>query len=362
MNQPTSTTDNPGDLPFVSLVMPIRNEAGFIARSLTAVMQQDYPADRFEILVSDGMSTDGTRAILEDLRTQHPQVVVLDNPGRIVSTGLNAALAHARGSIVVRVDGHCEIAPDYISRCVAHLLEDGVDGVGGPLHTIGTTPVGAAIATAMSSRFGVGGSAFRTTQAKTLLTDTIPFPAYTRAAIDRAGPYDEELVRNQDDEYNYRLRKLGAKLLLAADVRSQYFSRSTYRSLWRQYLQYGYYKVRVLQKHPAQMQPRHFAPLALLVLLLLSLALAPISALAGYIFLLVMGSYFTGIVAASIIVGVRGSWGLLLRLPLIFTILHLSYGLGFLGGLVYFWNRWGRYRQGRPRPGAATIAAEVVSG
>src|SRR5262249_55559079 len=109
MTQPTSTMDNPGHLPFVSLVMPIRNEAGFIARSLTAVVQQDYPADRFEILVSDGMSTDGTRSILEDFRTQHPQVVVLDNPGRIVSTGLNAALARARGSIVVRVDGHCEI-------------------------------------------------------------------------------------------------------------------------------------------------------------------------------------------------------------------------------------------------------------
>src|SRR4030095_7407833 len=162
-----------------------------------------------------------------------------------VATGLNGALREARGEIVVRVDGHCEVAPDYLRCCVSHLVHDGVEAVGGPLETIGESVIARAIATAMSFRFGVGGSAFRVVKSGTQFTDTVAFPAYTRAVIDRAGPFDEELVRNQDDEYNYRLRKLGVKILLAADVRSRYYSRATLRKLGSQYFQYGYWKVRV---------------------------------------------------------------------------------------------------------------------
>ncbi len=132
----------------------------------------------------------------------------------------------------MRVDGHCEITPTYVERCVAHLSKDKVDGVGGSVETIGKTHVAQVIARAMSSTFGVGNSAFRTRQGQTLYVDTIPFPAYRRSVIKLAGNYDEELVRNQDDEYNYRLRELGAKLLLAADVKSKYYSRSSLRSLW----------------------------------------------------------------------------------------------------------------------------------
>ena len=245
--------------PFVSVIMPVRNEADFLAESLGAVLSQDYRSDRMEVLVADGMSTDGTRQIVADLAAQHPQhsVRVVDNPGRIVAKGLNAALDAAKGDVVVRIDGHCRIAHDYITRCVDHICRDDVDGVGGSINTIATTPVGQAIAAVMSSPFGVGGSAFRTVVDKTMLVDTVPFPAYTRRAIDIAGPFDEDLVRNQDDEYNYRLRKLGARILLASDVRSDYYSRTSLRSLWRQYYQYGFYKVRVMQKHVLQMQGLH---------------------------------------------------------------------------------------------------------
>ena len=112
--------------PFVSVVMPVRNEARFIARSVGAVLAQDYPKDRLEILVADGMSTDGTRGLLTTLQQEHSNLIVVDNAGRIVSTGLNQLLARSRGDIVVRIDGHCEIAPDYVSRCVEHLRNDGV--------------------------------------------------------------------------------------------------------------------------------------------------------------------------------------------------------------------------------------------
>src|SRR5262245_8794148 len=118
-------------LPFVSVVMPVRNESEYIKRSLEAVFTQDYPAESFEVIVADGMSEDGTREIVRQWQTGLPNLQLIDNPGRIAPTALNTAIAHARGEIIIRVDGHCEIAPDYISKCVAHLQNGGVDGVGG---------------------------------------------------------------------------------------------------------------------------------------------------------------------------------------------------------------------------------------
>jgi succinoglycan biosynthesis protein ExoA len=328
--------------PLVTVIMPVHNEADFITRSLGAVLAQDYPHDRMEVLIADGMSTDATRAIIAETAAQHPDIAVriLDNPGQIVPTGMNIALREARGEVIVRVDGHCEIVPDYVSRCVAHLQTDGVDGVGGPIQTVGTTQLSKTIAIAMSTGFGVGGSAFRTVHDKPMLADTIAFPAYTRAAIDAAGPYDEALVRNQDDEYNYRLRKLGFRLLLSPDIRSRYFSRSSLRSLWRQYFQYGVYKVRVMQKHPAQMRPRQFVPPAFVAAALGGGLLAPFSRVVRRVWLSVLALYGMANLAASWHVASRGGWEHFRRLPVVFAVLHFSYGLGFLIGLVRFASHW----------------------
>jgi succinoglycan biosynthesis protein ExoA len=324
----------------VSVIMPVRNEVAFIGSGLRAVLAQDYPGHLLEVIVADGRSDDGTRELVQDVARADSRVVLLDNPGRIVATGLNQALEIASGDIVVRVDGHCEIAPDYVRRCVDHLIRDDVDGVGGPLETVGATPVARAIAAAMSSRFGVGDSAFRTVKGRSQLVDTIAFPAYTRAVIDRAGRFDTELVRNQDDEYNYRLRKMGGRLLLADDVRSRYYSRSSFRSLWRQYFQYGYWKVRVLQKHPWQMRPRQFAPPAFVLSLVASAILTP-WAIGWLAWWAIVGMYSASNATAS--VGVARRNGSLRLVPLVATayaILHLSYGFGFLTGLLRFRNRW----------------------
>jgi len=346
METSKSTTVTVGKAPLVSVILPIRNEAHYIARSLGAVLAQDYPADRMEVMVVDGMSTDGTREIVESMRAGSQRVHLIDNTRRIAPTAMNAAIARARGEILVRVDGHCEIDRDYVRRCVEHLRNDKVDGVGGPLQTIGESFVARGIAVAMSSTFGVGDSAFRTVSNKTMLVDTIAFPAYTRDIVERVGLFDEELVRNQDDDYNYRLRKIGAKVLLASDVRSRYYSRSSIRSLWRQYFQYGYWKVRVMQKHPRQMRPRQFVPPLFVGALLLSLAAAPFSFIFGAWFALpcglTAGSYALANLAASVLITVkRRDWPLFWLLPIAFAILHVSFGLGFLVGLLKFRNRWG---------------------
>ncbi len=328
--------------PFVTLIMPVRNEAAFIERALNAVCAQDYPSQRMEIIVVDGQSTDRTREVVRALQSQHANLRLLDNPGRIVSTGLNIALREAVGEIIVRVDGHCEIAPDYVSRCVECLTVEEIDGVGGPIETIGETAVARAIALAMSSRFGVGGAAFRTVKDKRMLVDTVAFPAYTRRAVERAGLFDEELVRNQDDEYNYRLRRRGGRLLLAPEIRSRYYSRASFRRLWRQYFQYGYWKVRVMQKHARQMSLRQLAPPLFVVGLALSLAASMVVNGAWWLCLVVSAPYVVANLLASILATRKRHARLTPFVFIAHATLHLSYGAGFLVGLCKFWRRWGK--------------------
>jgi len=325
--------------PFVSIILPIRNESITIRECMDSILTQDYTGP-IEILIADGMSTDSTRMIIGEYQRQQMNIHLIDNPGKIVPTGMNAALRMAKGDIVIRVDGHCIIAPDYVSNCVYHLLNAEIDGVGGPMQTIGETPISETIAIAMSSQFGVGNSAFRTLSGRTILADTVPFPAYTRSIIERVGLYDEELVRNQDDEYNYRIREIGGKILLADNVRSKYYSRGSLSKLWKQYFQYGFYKIRVLQKHPRQMSLRQFIP-PLFVVALMSSVILTLLTTGGWITLLfVGGGYLLANLAASLITAARKGWRHITVLPLTFAILHISYGLGFLNGLLHFWNRW----------------------
>lgn len=325
------------DLPLVSVVMPVRNEGEYMERSLRSVLAQDYPADRMEILVADGMSTDGTRETIDRMSRTNPHLRRIENPGKIVSPGLNAAIAAAKGSIIVRVDGHCEIAPDYVSKCVAYLQTGAAEGVGGPIETIGENFISKAIAEAMSSNFGVGGSAFRVGSRIAKLVDTVAFPAYPRAVLDKAGKFDEELVRNQDDEYNYRLRKMGCRLLLAPDVRSKYFSRASMKKLWSQYFQYGYWKVRVLQKHPAQMSPRQFAPPAFALALCTSAAAAMMLPASPFYDIIPAVYLFLNLTAS--LMSARKNPAYFFVLPVIFFTIHFSYGLGFLKGLAAFCGR-----------------------
>lgn len=340
---------------FVSVVMPVRNEAQFIERSLRSVLMQDYPSDRFEVIVADGMSNDGTREIIRRLGSQN--VRVIENPQHVAATGLNLALREAKGEVVIRVDGHCEVASDYVRRCVTLLEKGSVECVGGPLNTIGETYAARVIASAMSSRFGVGGASFRVGTNAEKFVDTVAFPAYRRDTLRRVGDFDEELVRNQDDEYNYRLRRLGGRILLSPDIHSQYYSRANLRSLGSQYFQYGFWKVRVMQKHPRQMRARQFAPagfiLGLLVLALVSaLVTSGWIALVGYV-----ASYLLANLIASILAARRTHWTAVALLPVTFLTMHFAYGLGFIVGLLKFWNRWQLFSAAKTVPAAGDVAS-----
>src|SRR5262245_13608248 len=225
--------------PFVSVVVPVRNEDEFIQSLIETIFRQDYPLDRVEVIVADGLSTDGTRDILDRLVANYRNLVVLDNPGQIVSTGLNIAIARSRGTIIIRIDGHALIAPDFIRQNVTLLSEHPEAWtVGGPIRHAATSTFGHAVAVAMSHPLGVGNAAHRYPDYEGYV-DSAQFPAFRRSVFEQVGLFDERLVRNQDDEFNYRLRRAGGRIYVSPRVRYAYFVRATVRQLFKQYFQYG---------------------------------------------------------------------------------------------------------------------------
>ena len=336
--------------PFVTVIVPERNEEKFISRCLESILHQDYGNQNFEVIVVDGLSTDKTGAIIRGLQREHGNLHLLDNPRRIVPTALNLGLQRAQGEIIIRVDGHATIAPDYITRCVEMLEATKADCVGGPINSISEDAGGRAIALAMSSKFGVGNSRFRVADGYEGYVDTLAFGAYKRSVFERIGFFDEELVRCQDDEFNYRLIKNGGKIFMTPKISSCYFPRTNLKKLWRQYYEYGMWKIRVLQKHSSVMQPRQFVPplfvLALSLLAVFSLFAFPVRvALAGMLALY-------AITASSCALSLWASnencaFPVLLAA---FPILHISYGSGFLVGLLKFRKKWRQAETFVPAP------------
>jgi succinoglycan biosynthesis protein ExoA len=326
--------------PTISILLPVRNEEKYISPCLDQILRQEGLEDNIEIIVADGMSTDRTCEIIRSYQAKYPNIILIDNPGKIVSTGLNLAIQRSSGEIIIRIDGHTTIAPDYVSECVAAINRSGADNVGGPMHTYEQTPFCQAVAIATSTPFGVGGARFHYSE-KEEWVDTVYMGAWPRRVFERIGLFDEELVRDQDDEFNYRLRKYGGRILLSPRIRSQYTVRSTPQGLWKQYYQYGFYKVRVLQKHPRQMYLRQFVPPAFVASLAGFALLAVLFRIVWIPFILVGGGYLLANLIVSIYTAHKSGWKFLPLLMVCFAILHLSYGFGFLAGLIHFMKRWG---------------------
>ena len=304
-----------------------------IARSLDAVLRQDYPADRLEILVADGASDDATRAIVAGLAGAE-RVRVLSNPRRTQAAGLNLAIATALGEIVVRVDGHTIVAPDYVRQCVRTLCETGAACVGGSMipAAAGNTPTGAAIAHATTSRFGVP-SAFRVSS-RAGLADSVYLGAWPREVLGRVDPFDESLPANEDYELSYRLRAAGGTVYLSPAIRSTYFGRQTLGALARQYFTYGRGKAAVLRKHPRSLRLRQLVAPAFVAFVALGALAAPLNVPVRLLWLGVLALYLALAAAASAPLLPRHGVIGLTRAIAAFAVLHVSWGLGFWLGLV----------------------------
>lgn len=320
-------------LPMVTVVMPIRNEGGFIARILQTVLTQDYPADRMEVIVADGMSTDGTREVIHSLQAQWPNLRLIDNPQQIVSTGLNAALAHARGEVIIRVDGHCDLARDFVRQNIALLTEHTEAwSVGGPIVHTAKGLFGKAVAVAMSHPLGVGNATHRFADYEGYGEGAV-FPAVRRWVFERVGEFDECLVRNQDDEFNYRIVQAGGKIYISPRVRSIYFVRERIGQLFRQYFQYAFWRVPVVRKHRRPTTLRQLVPplfyLALVGLVLLGLWLR--QPMIGFALPAIYGVALLVCGLATVPkVGVQVAC----RVPVAMATMHAGYALGLIYGFL----------------------------
>ena len=322
--------------PLVSVIVPIRNEANFIARCLDSILASDYPADAMEILVIDGMSTDGTCEIVQRRAATDPRVRLLDNPARIVPHAMNRGIREARGEIVIRIDGHAAVPPDFVLQNVAELqAHPEAWCVGGPVETVNATWVGRAIAGAMSSPVGVGNARFRLGHYEGYV-DTLAFGAYWRWVFDKIGFFDEELVRNQDDELNLRVILGGGRIFITPRIHSQYFPRTSLRKLARQYFQYGFWRIRTIQKHRQPATLRQIVPLLFVLGWLFGIPAAPFVPLLRWLLLAYAGAYVAVLLVGALDVLRRVGWREALLAPLVFAILHFAYGLGSLKGLVWF--------------------------
>jgi glycosyltransferase involved in cell wall biosynthesis len=310
----------------------MRNERRHIERCLRSLAAQDYPRDRFEVIVVDGNSNDGSRELVDSFSDEVPGLRVLENRGKLTARGLNIGLAFARGEVIARVDAHAAVEPDFLRESVAVLQRTGADVVGGPIETIGEGGVGDAVALAVSSPFGVGNAVFRYSQ-REQWTDTVAFPAYRRDVFDRIGPF-AEIDGGEDDEFHYRLRDAGGRILLTPTIRSTYFPRRSYWGLARQYFGYGQAKVVVLSRHPRRTRLRQLVPATFVLSILASAVVAYFGGFFVLPLALLAGAYVAASLGASLVVARRGGWRHVLRLPLAFACMHLAYGLGFLIGLV----------------------------
>ena len=325
-------------VPAVSAVVPCRNEARGIEACIRSILDQEPPPGGFEVIVADGLSDDGTREILDRIRAGDPRLQVVDNPERITPCAMNAGIRAARGRYIAIMGAHNRYAPDYLRRCVETLEQTAADDVGGAVFAEATTYVERAVAASHHSRFSVGGSRWHD-PAYEGPADTVWGGCYRREVFARIGLFDEELVRNQDDELNLRLTRSGGRIWQSPRIRSCYTPRGSLGALFGQYRQYGYWKVRVIRKHRLPASPRHLVPGAFVLSVAISAVLC--TPLPGRStrrltrgsrrVLAAVGCAYAGVnLVASAATARRSGWELLPVLPAVFACYHVGYGIGFI--------------------------------
>ncbi|HTL41516.1 MAG TPA: glycosyltransferase family 2 protein [Pseudolysinimonas sp.] len=326
--------------PGVSYVMPVLNEAGYLESAVRSILAQDYPGDS-ELILALGPSTDGTADIVERLTRDEPRIRVVQNPGMDIPIGLNLAIAAARHPIIIRVDAHTELAAGYTSRGVAALERTGAASLGGIMVATGHPGFQAAVARAYNSRFGLGGGAYHGESADEGPAESAYMGIFRRDILDQVGGFDETLRRGEDWELNYRLRTAGHTVWLDPGLRVSYWPRSTPGKLARQFRATGIWRGELVRRLGRGNSARFFAPPLLLVNLVVAVPIlvlhltGVLSGWLGWLFALA----YVGPVAylALLVIAAVSSTGSLadrLRFSTVLAIMHLSWGAGFIVGLV----------------------------
>jgi len=342
------------NLPFVSVVIPCRNEEKFIAKCLNLLMLQDYPEQRMEIIVIDGMSIDKTREIVVDYCKKFLFIKLLDNSKKFTPFAMNIGIKNAKGDFIIFMGAHAEYALDYVSRCVAAVRESGADNVGGRsvLLPRGDSLTARAIASALSSFFGAGNAIYKTKIAeKPIEVDTVFGGCYRREVFGRIGLFDERMIRNQDLEFNLRLCRAGGKIILFPRIISYYFPKKSLREFAKHNYDDGYWVIYPLSYGLKTFSWRHLLPLLFVLGLLLSLAAGLFAKQILLLFYAAMGSYALVSLFFSLVAALKEKTpGLLFIMPAVFFIRHFFYGLGSLAALgAVIINRNGRNRKNQKK-------------
>ena len=323
----------------VSFIMPVRNEEEYIRVSLQSLVDQSYPAGECEIIVVDGRSSDRTREIIEEIREKNPQVLCLDNPAGIVPTAMNIGIRAARGEVIIRADGHNIYPADYTANCVKCLLKTGADNVGGPWLTVpADRSFGATLVAAiLSSPFGVGNSKFRTSREEGFV-DTVPFGAFRKAIFDRVGMYNEQLVRNQDNELNARIRSAGGKIYLTPALTTRHCPVKTFPAFLKYAFKTSRWHFFTLRENRRSMSLRHLAPAMFLMFLVVLLLASFASGIALVLLSAVIGTYLA--IGFCFSLGKKAEdHRVALAQPFASLLFHVVYGAGTLLGFIYVFRR-----------------------
>lgn len=322
-------------LPFISVILPVRNEERYIAACVDSIFAQDYPAELMEVIFVDGRSEDRTVELLHRMQKEHEQIVVLDNPNRTVPYAMNIGIKASRAEVIVRLDAHAEYPSDYIRLSVETLLSCDCDNAGGVFETRGRGFMGDAIAEMLKTPLGVGNATYRLTQEDGYV-DTVPFGCWRRELFERIGGFDERMTRNQDNELNFRIRKNGGKVYLNHNIRVLYYCRDTLRGIMKMGYMNGKWNVITMTLVPGSMGVRHFVPLCFVLstIVLLLLTLLTHSMLFGGLLALEWGAYLLLDFFYSYIIAKEKGLRYLPVEIILYPAFHFAYGTGSLVGIA----------------------------
>jgi glycosyltransferase involved in cell wall biosynthesis len=326
---------------FVSIIIPCRNEEKFIGKCLDSVVVQDYQKENLEVLVVDGMSSDGTREIVKKYIKKYPFIKLLDNSKEIKPCALNIGIKKANGNVIIIMDAHAGYAKNYISKCVEHLEKYKVDNVGGAIKTLPAknTLAAQSVAMCLSHFFGAGGSTFRVGSKKPRRVDTVFGGCYRKEIFKKVGLFNENLIRSQDMEFNLRLKKAGGKILLAPDIISYYYPKSNLGDFLLHNIQDGIWTVYPLKFVKMPFRLRHYIPLIFVLGLFFSLILSVFSIFGKILFISVFGIYlFLNLFFSLRIALIKGPKYFFI-MPMVFFVRHFGYGLGSIWGLIKLYGR-----------------------
>lgn len=326
----------------VSVVMPVYNEEQYIEKCVDSLLLQDYPIDKMEWIFVDGCSTDKTVEILSSYQEKYPSLIkVYNNPNKIVPYAMNIGIAASKGKYIVRLDAHADYATDYILKCIYYLENTDAENVGGVAETKANGFMGNAIAKMLSSKFGVGNSQFRT-NGESGYVDTVPFGAFKRAVFSKYGGYDERLVRNQDNEMNFRIRKNGGKIYLSNDIHLSYYCRDSIKGISAMARKNGMWNIITMKLCPGSMGLRHFIPFAFV----LSIIGLGILSLVHSLFAALLCAELSLYLLLDIVFSIKQAETLkeFLALTVLFPIFHVAYGFGSMIGITKLFSK--EFKQG----------------